>query len=193
MNGVSLIIFLSGSAGQDVLRSPELSKTASTAESIVVRGTPIHNGLARAFIDLQDRPLRFETLGDVMAEVPGVVLFRQGGRGASQFLSIRGAAFDQTLVLIDDVAVTGPDRGAVDLSLFPVDGFSRVEIYRGSAPIRYGTGTVGGVVHLVVRGIREGCIVIEIGKIIVRPECSSGGHGPKRATPAFGLHPRLLS
>ncbi|MEO1481087.1 MAG: TonB-dependent receptor [Myxococcota bacterium] len=104
-------------------------------------------------IDLEDRPLRFETLGDVVSEFPGVALLRGGGTGASQFLSIRGADFDQTVLLIDDVPLTGPDRGAVDLSLLPLDGFAQVEIFRGSAPIRYGGGSIGGVLRLVPKEV----------------------------------------
>ncbi|MEM6370879.1 MAG: TonB-dependent receptor plug domain-containing protein [Myxococcota bacterium] len=120
---------------------------------VVVQGSDLgpSNLAPRAHdsVDLEDRPARVETLGDVVGELPGVVMFRQGGLGAGQFVSIRGADFDQTVVLIDDVPVTGPDRGAVDFSLFPIDGFARVELFRGSAPIRYGAGTIGGVVRLV--------------------------------------------
>lgn len=151
MTGAALtLLFLA--CGQLAPRAAEGAGTSTAVEVIVVRGArPRRPDLAppHEVIDLEDRPLRFETLGDVMAEVPGVSLFRQGGRGASQFLSIRGADFDQTVVLMDDVPVTGPDRGAIDLSLFPVDGFSAVEVFRGSAPIRYGAGTIGGVVRLV--------------------------------------------
>ncbi len=111
-------------------------------------------------IPLEARPLRLETLGDVLSEIPGVALFRQGGVGASQFLSIRGADFDQTVVLVDDVPLVGPDRGAVDFSLLPVDGFERVEIYRGSAPIRYGGGTVGGVIRLVPKEVNDGRVSV---------------------------------
>lgn len=137
-------------------QAAETARTATAAEpveTIVVRARAADaRRLAprpSQMVDLEDRPLRIETLGDVVAELPGVALFRQGGLGASQFLSIRGADFDQTVVLVDDVPITGPDRGAVDLSLFPLDGFARLEIFRGSAPIRYGGGTIGGVVRLV--------------------------------------------
>ncbi|MEL7372566.1 MAG: TonB-dependent receptor plug domain-containing protein, partial [Myxococcota bacterium] len=102
-----------------------------------------------ASLSLDARALRVEMLGDVVGEMPGVSLVRQGGLGASQFISIRGADFDQTVVLFDDVPLTGPDRGAVDFSLIPLDGFDRIELFRGSAPIRYGMGAIGGVVRLV--------------------------------------------
>ena len=102
-------------------------------------------------MDLQDRPLRLEALGDVVDELPGVTVFRQGGLGASQFLSMRGSDFDQNTVLIDDIPIVGPDRASVDLSLIPLNGFRSIEVFQGGAPIRYGGGTIGGVVRLVPR------------------------------------------
>lgn len=134
-----------------------------TTETIEVRGPRILDSSLVPRPDhavaLETRPLRMETLGEVVGELPGVALFRRGGVGASQTVSIRGAAFDQTAVLIDDIPVIGPDRGSLDFSLLPLDGFERVELFRGSAPVRYGVGTIGGVVRLVpkapgARGVR---------------------------------------
>jgi iron complex outermembrane receptor protein len=129
--------------------------TSTPAASVTIRG---REGLGPRLtpppdtrIALDRRPARFETLGDVVGESPGVALFRRGAFGSEQLVSIRGADFDQTLVLIDDVPLTGPDRDAVDLGFIPLDGFAAVEVFRGSAPIRYGGGTIGGVIRLVPR------------------------------------------
>lgn len=133
-------------------------------ETIVVRGErsvdPSLVPMPDQAIDLENRPLRFETVGDVVNEFPGVTLLRRGGAGASQFLSIRGADFDQTVLLIDDVPLTGPDRGAVDFSMLPVDGFAQIEIFRGGAPIRYGGGTIGGVVRLVPKDVNDNAVML---------------------------------
>lgn len=138
-----------------MMASTQTSTGADEVERIVVRGRRlVRYPLApppQDTVELAGRDVGFETLGDVVEDLPGLSLFRTGGLGASQFLSIRGADFDQTVVLIDDVPISGPDRGAVDLSLLPVDGFERVELFRGSAPIRYGMGAVGGVLRLVPR------------------------------------------
>ncbi|HJL41146.1 MAG TPA: TonB-dependent receptor plug domain-containing protein [Myxococcales bacterium LLY-WYZ-16_1] len=100
-------------------------------------------------IPLSGRTVRYETLGQVLLEVPGVHIFRTGGVGRRQSLSIRGSEFDQVVVLIDDVPLIGPDRGPVDFGAIPLDGFERVEVFYDSAPIRWGGGTIGGVVRLV--------------------------------------------
>ncbi len=163
-------------------------------ETLEVRGQalrePILTPMPDQTIVLEGRPLRFETLGDVVSELPGAVVLRQGGVGASQFLSIRGADFDQTLVLIDDVPLTGPDRGPVDFSLLPIDGFAQVDVFRGSAPIRYGGGSIGGVVRLVPKEATDDAVMARgayasFNTRQVRAE-AEGGHGPWSALAAGG-------
>ena len=145
-------------------QSPSPARASDDIETIEIWGerVPDPNLTPRPdqAVLLKNRPMRFETLGDIISELPGVALFRRGGLGAPQFLSIRGADFDQTVVLVDDVPLTGPDRGAVDFSLLPVDGFARVEIFRGSAPIRYGGGTIGGVIRLVPKDADDNAIML---------------------------------
>ncbi len=156
MTAAHFVLFVLA-AGPEPSGAETTEAETSTTAAVVVQGIRRRPDLGRPqhLIDLEDRPLRFETLGDVMAEVPGVTLFDQGGLGGSKFLSIRGADFEHTVVLIDDVPVTGPDRGAVDFSLFPIDGFASIEVFRGSAPIRFGAGTIGGVVRLVPKDSSE--------------------------------------
>ena len=102
-------------------------------------------------IDVLDRVAVSETLGDVLVGVPGVRVRRSGGEGAFEGLSIRGGEPNHTAVLIGDVPVQGVDRGAVDLSLLPLQAFERVEIFRGGAPAWFDQGQIGGVVRLLPR------------------------------------------
>lgn len=138
--------------GTEMVASPSTDTATSSGEQITVWGkrSPgrLHPTPDRRF-DLEDRPERQESLGDVLEESPGAVVIRRGGVGATEQLSLRGADFDHTAVLIDDIPIVGPDRGAVDLSLLPLSGFAELEVHRGSAPIRYGAGAIGGVVRLV--------------------------------------------
>ena len=144
-------------------------------------------------LGLDGRALRFESLGDVLSELPGVSLIRQGGRGSTELVSIRGADFDHTTVLLDDVPIAGPDRGAVDLSLLPLGGFERIELYRGSAPLRYGMGSVGGVVRLVPRRklrnqVRGRLGAGSFGTVGGRAEAQIGGVDGSFSASAGGIH-----
>lgn len=115
------------------------------------RRTPSLSPAPDRAIALGSRFARQETLGDVLSELAGISVLRSGAAGSVQLLSVRGADFDQTQLLIDDVPIVGPDRGAVDFGLFPIDGFERAELYTFSAPIRYGIGNIGGTIRLVPR------------------------------------------
>lgn len=98
---------------------------------------------------LSERPLRLEGLAELVNELPGVSMLSLGGLGSTQLVSIRGADYEHTRVLVDDILIAAPDRGAIDLSLIPLSGFSEVQLFRSSAPIRYGLGAIGGVIRLV--------------------------------------------
>src|SRR5690606_25525567 len=57
-------------------------------------------------------------------------------------------------VLLGDLPLSSPDA-PFDLSLVPVWALERVEVYRGDAPVWFGNGSIGGVVRLVPRQVRE--------------------------------------
>ena len=76
-----------------------------------------------------------------------------GARSRAQAdLSLRGAGFEQTLILVDGVRMNDPQTGHFNLDLaLPLDEVERIEILRGPASSLYGSDAVGGVVNLVTR------------------------------------------
>ncbi|MGC8794501.1 MAG: TonB-dependent receptor, partial [Bryobacteraceae bacterium] len=65
-------------------------------------------------------------------------------------LSIRGATFGQTLVLLDGMRLNDPQTGHHNLDLpLPMEMVSRIELLRGAGSTHYGADAVGGVVHLL--------------------------------------------
>ncbi len=134
------------------------TSTATTTENIVIFGprpTPVpwldDRTAAVQSIPLDDRLAVNESLGDVLSEAAGVRVQRSGGEGAFEGLSIRGSEPDHTVILIGDIPIAGTDRGAVDLSMLPVQAFERVEVFRGGAPAWLDQGQIGGVVRLLPR------------------------------------------
>lgn len=83
----------------------------------------------------------------------GTNLLDQGPRGTLQWASLRGADAAQVLVLLDGRRMNSPADGRYDLSALPVtlDEIDRIEVLRGGASDRYGSGAVGGVVNIVTR------------------------------------------
>lgn len=86
---------------------------------------------------------------ELVAATPGVVVQDSGGPGQRKTLSLRGAAPNAVLVLLDGVPLAG-QGAAMDLSRIPVAALERLEVLRGAGG-RYGPGGLGGVVNLVTR------------------------------------------
>lgn len=102
-------------------------------------------------VTLGERRETVQSTEEVLYGVPGARVIDSGALGSFSSVSLRGAQLNQTTVLLDTFALTGPDTGAFDLSLIPLAALDRVEVYRGGAPLRYSDGAIGGVVRLVPR------------------------------------------
>lgn len=86
----------------------------------------------------------------LLAPVPGAVVRETGGFGQAATLSLRGAAPNALLVLLDGVPLAGPGSN-VDLSRVPAALVERLEVLRGAQGALYGAGAMGGVVNVVTR------------------------------------------
>ncbi len=60
--------------------------------------------------------VHYETVEDVLRNVPGVEIQRSGSIGKVSNISIRGANANQVQVLVDGVRVKSPTLGQADLS-----------------------------------------------------------------------------
>ncbi|WP_413728127.1 TonB-dependent siderophore receptor [Sodalis sp. RH19] len=103
-------------------------------------------------------------LSDIIRKMPGVNLTgnsASGSRGNNRQIDIRGMGPENTLILIDGKPVTS--RNAVryswrgerdtrgDTNWVPVEMVERIEVLRGPAAARYGSGAAGGVVNIITK------------------------------------------
>lgn len=112
--------------------------------------SPLKRDPTGAITVLPIRPAQAQDAAAVLAESPGAVIQDSGGAGQRKTLSLRGAAPNAVLVLLDGVPLTGPG-GSMDLSRIPTAALDRVEVLRGATGARYGPGAMGGVVNLVTK------------------------------------------
>jgi len=71
------------------------------------------------------------TVAEALRGTPGLDLTEFGSTGHSAFASIRGAAPDQVLVLLDGVEVNTATVGQFDFANLTTDNVDRIEIVRG--------------------------------------------------------------
>lgn len=90
-------------------------------------------------------------LPGLLAQLPGINLARDGGRGQSSGVYVRGGNTGHTLVLIDGVRAGSATLGYKSLSLLPLEMIERIEVVRGPAASRYGSDALAGVIAITTR------------------------------------------
>lgn len=113
--------------------------------------------------DIKKRP-PVNDIADIVRKMPGVNLTgnsASGSRGNNRQIDLRGMGPENTLILIDGKRVTSRNsvrytragerdtRG--DSNWVPADQIERIEVLRGPAAARYGSGSMGGVVNIITK------------------------------------------
>ncbi|MBW2735490.1 MAG: TonB-dependent receptor [Deltaproteobacteria bacterium] len=111
------------------------------------RALPVDDPAAFATTLHFDDPPPGASLGALLSTVPGVQVHDEGV-GQRQSLSLRGAESHQVAIFFDDIRLTPPGGGAVDLSLFDPALLDSAEVRRSAGSARFGADAVGGVVVL---------------------------------------------
>ncbi|HBC5671865.1 TPA: TonB-dependent siderophore receptor [Citrobacter koseri] len=113
--------------------------------------------------DIQKNP-PVNDLSDIIRKMPGVNLTgnsASGSRGNNRQIDIRGMGPENTLIMVDGVPVTSRNsvryswRGERDTrgdtNWVPAEMVERIEVIRGPAASRYGSGAAGGVINIITK------------------------------------------
>jgi vitamin B12 transporter len=92
-------------------------------------------------------------LADLLQLVPGVQVARDGSRGQSSSVFIRGGKSGHSLILVDGVRVGSATLGYFSIAMLPVAMIEKVEVIRGPRAALYGSDAVGGVIAITTRQI----------------------------------------
>ena len=115
------------------------------------------NGLTISTLDLSEIvQVQGPDIARALQRLPGLSLTRNGGLGGFTGLSVRGAASERVLVLVDGVRlndVAGP-AGGFDFGSLTTGSVGRVELLRGSSSLVWGSDALAGVVHITSRSAR---------------------------------------
>ena len=92
-----------------------------------------------------------QSLGELLARVPGVEIAMNGGPGSTSSVFLRGANRGHTLVLIDGLRIGSSSDGATAFEAIPLEQIDHIEILRGPASSLYGADAIGGVIQIFTR------------------------------------------
>jgi iron complex outermembrane receptor protein len=124
-------------------------------DTVVVTGTYEPMSLeeidrAIRVLPARTQTLVIDTLVDLIKLDPSLDLGERAPGGVQADLSIRGAAFGQTLVLLNGMRLNDPQSGHHNMDIpVPLDSVDRIEVLRGSGSSLYGADAVGGVVNVI--------------------------------------------
>jgi len=151
LGAVSLSICLPGLAQGD--------DETTTLDTVVVEGSRLNQtkteiGSSVSIITADDiEELGFDFAIDAIASAPGVTINQNGAFGGSASVRIRGAASEQTLVLIDGVPVNDPSSpgGGFNFAFADSEQIERIEVLKGPQSTLWGTDAIGGVVAITTK------------------------------------------
>ena len=95
------------------------------------------------------------SLGEALAQLPGLKLRESGGVGSDAQLSLDGFSGKHVKIFIDGVPQEG-SGAALDINNLPVNFAERIEVYKGVVPVGFGSDALGGVINIVTKKRRSG-------------------------------------
>ena len=104
------------------------------------------------------RDTGYESVGEVLREVPGVLTRRGSESSAAAGEQIQGIDSRGVLVLLDGLPLVGArgiKRGVLNLDRQSVGRLDRVEVVKGASSALYGSDAIGGVINLITRDVRR--------------------------------------
>ncbi len=167
-----------------------LDKIVVTADRL---GTPADASTAAVSViaaeDIDRRQSVFVV--DMLATLPGVTVAQNGSFGGQASVRLRGAASDQTLVLIDGVAVNDPTSpgGGYNAAYLDTNAIERIEVLRGPQSTLWGSDAIGGVINIITRRPDKGATGsanIEAGSFKTLRAAGTFGYGGERTDLRLG-------
>ena len=164
-------------AGAPLSRDLQLS-VAARQESVLVSAAQVDTTASRSTSSTsvvtgrELERLQMTSLSEALRLVPGINAAPSGTIGSQTSIFPRGGESDYTLVLIDGVPQNA-FGGAFDAAHVTTANADRIEIVRGPQSALYGSGAIGGIVHILTAngGRPEASLTFE-----------GGGYGQRAST-----------
>lgn len=111
-------------------------------------------------LDLENAPAR--GIGELLANEPGLDWRTYGSYGgAAQEIHIRGMGGNATQVFLNGINLNSPSLGSADVGRLPTNSIEKIEVVKGAGSLLYGTGAMGGTVHLLSKNPQRDQLVLK--------------------------------
>ncbi len=148
--------FIADSGGGNVQTTYEL-------EPIIVTGSRISSKLPEVLRSItiitnkEIKELPVHSISELLSYSLSVDIRQRNLYGVQADPSIRGASFEQVLILVDGVKVSDPQTGHHSLNIpLTLDDVERIEILRGHGSSLYGANAFGGVINIITKEVGTG-------------------------------------
>ena len=119
------------------------------------------------------------TVIDFLNQDSSIDLRQRGPNNVQTDVSIRGASFGQTLVLLNGMRMNDVQSGHHNMDLpVPIDAIERIEVLKGSGSTLYGSDAIGGVINVISKPV-------EVNELRLRLGVGNFGVNQQRATAAL--------
>jgi vitamin B12 transporter len=100
----------------------------------------------------QFNKLPVHSVDELLRYVPGIEVQTRGPEGSQSDIVLRGATFEQVLVILDGIRLNDPNTGHFS-SYIPIapSEIDHIEILKGASSAIYGSEAVGGVINIVTK------------------------------------------
>lgn len=147
-------------AGEDhVVRTIEMETSRHRLDEAVVvsgRSSRVQRSAFNALdLSVNEMHNSSKSLGEALAQLPGLKLRESGGVGSDAQLVLDGFSGKHVKIFIDGVPQEGAGT-AFDVNNIPVNFAERIEVYKGVVPVNFGTDALGGVINIVTKKRRQG-------------------------------------
>lgn len=137
--------------------SPTLAGVQSNASNLVVTANRLEQDRLRVgstvyVVTAEEIEKRqYQDVNDVLRTIPGVRVARNGPLGGAATIRLRGAATEQTLVLVDGIPVNDPASigGAYNFAFLNTADIERIEVLTGPQSTLYGSDAMAGVINII--------------------------------------------
>jgi vitamin B12 transporter len=152
MNLRILALVLSAMGSQIAIAQQSSPTVAPVSTTVTVLGSvaPISLGeSARTVIvlDTQQHALGFESIQDYLRTDASVDIQQRAPAGVMSDISVRGASFEQTLVLLNGLRMDSAETSHFNLDLpVPLAALGSIDVLHGAGSTLYGSDAIGGVV-----------------------------------------------